>query len=262
MARSDPLYRRIAADLREAIRTGVLPPGGQLPTEHELGQQYEVSRNTVRLALAMLTNEGAITSTPGRGTFVRDQAITTYHASWAEDRDRHGSDKADAYIAEVGSQGRTASYRDFDIRVVAAPMGLAQRLHVEEGDTLVMRGFLRLVDGEPSSIQDSYYPLDIANECGLLRPHDLPEGTIRAMADHGYIEVGYVDELTTRMPTPEEARRLATGSGAPVVVYARTTFTKDRPVRLTLTTFAGDRNRIVYELGDLTGYDAEAAQPR
>ncbi|MGW5364885.1 GntR family transcriptional regulator [Actinopolymorpha pittospori] len=38
-----------------------------------LGARYEVSRNTVRLAIAMLANEGAITSTPGRGTFVRSR---------------------------------------------------------------------------------------------------------------------------------------------------------------------------------------------
>ena len=150
----------------------------------------------------------------------------------------------------------------FVVVVVAATVELAERLQVEEGDSLALRGFVRLVDGEPSSLQDSYYPLDIANECGLLRPHDLPQGTIRVMAEHGYIEVGYIDELTTRMPTPEEARRLAMSSGAPVLVYARTTFTKDRPLRLTKTTFAGDRNRVVYELGDLTGYDREATTSR
>jgi GntR family transcriptional regulator len=37
----------------------------------------------------------------------------------------------------------------------------------------------------------------------------------------------------------------------------RTTYCAERPLRLTLTIFAGDRNRVVYELGDLTGYDAE-----
>lgn len=259
MAQSDPLYRRIAAELRESIRSGELPPGGQLPTEQELGRRYDVSRNTVRLALGMLTNEGAIASTPGRGTFVREHVVTTYHASWAEDHDRHGSDKADAYIAEVSAQGRTASYRNFEMRLVSATAELAERLRVEEGDALVVRGFLRLVDGEPSSLQDSYYPMDIAQECGLMTPNDLPQGTIRAMADHGYVEVGYVDELTTRMPSPDEARELSMGGGAPVLVYTRTTFTKDRPVRLTQTTFAGDRNRVVYELGDVTAYDRETA---
>ena len=74
---STPLYRRIAAELRHAISRGELPPGGQLPTEQELGDRYKVSRNTVRLALGLLTNEGIITSTPGRGTFVRDRIMPT-----------------------------------------------------------------------------------------------------------------------------------------------------------------------------------------
>jgi hypothetical protein len=50
--------------------------------------------------------------------------------------------------------------------------------------------------------------MDITQEAGLLAPHDLPGGTVRAMAEHGHIEVGYRDELTTRMPTPEEAQTL------------------------------------------------------
>jgi adenylate kinase family enzyme len=34
-------------------------------------------------------------------------------------------------------------------------------------------------------------------------------------------------------------------------VQHHTNYTKERPVRLTETIFAGDRNRLVYELGDL-----------
>jgi GntR family transcriptional regulator len=41
------------------------------------------------------------------------------------------------------------------------------------------------------------------------------------------------------------------GTGVPVLAYVRTCYTKQRPVRLTETVFAGDRNRLVYELGQL-----------
>ena len=53
-------------------------PCVELPTEQELGERYKVSRNTVRLALGLLSNEGIITRTPGRGTFVRDRIMLTY----------------------------------------------------------------------------------------------------------------------------------------------------------------------------------------
>ncbi|WP_051114277.1 UTRA domain-containing protein [Actinopolymorpha alba] len=145
-------------------------------------------------------------------------------------------------------------YRNFEMRIVPATPDLAERLEVDEESPLVVRSILRAVDGEPTSLQDSYYAMDVAEECGLLNPRDIPQGTIRAMASHGYVEVGYVDEITTRMPSPDEARKLALGTGAPVLVYIRTTYTKERPLRLTLTIFAGDRNRIMYELGDLEAY--------
>ena len=253
-----PLYQRIAAELRDTISSGQLPPGGQLPTEQELGERYQVSRNTVRLALGLLANEGIITSTPGRGTFVRDRAMLTFHASRAEAADRPDDQKSDAYVTEVGQQGREPS-QDFETRIVPAPLAVAERLQVDEDEAIALRRLVRYVDGQPWSIQDSSYPMDIAQECGLLVPHDLPRGTIRAMAEHGHIEVGHRDEITTRMPTPDEARTLDLGTGVPVLVYVRTAYTKDRPLRLSETVFAGDRNRLVYELGQLDAlYERDA----
>jgi GntR family transcriptional regulator len=59
------------------------------------------------------------------------------------------------------------------------------------------------------------------------------------------------------MPSPDESRKLGLGIGTPVLVYVRTTYSDKRPLRLTLTIFAGDRNRLVYELGDISGYQGE-----
>lgn len=254
MAQTDPLYQRIASELREQIRSGSLKAGDRLPTEAELREQHDVSRNTVRLALAMLQNEGMISSVQGKGTIVRDQIMLTYHAAWAESRDRTASDQTDAFNAEMKDQGRKGEYRDFEMRIKSASDRLAARLGVDEGDPLVSRAISRYVDGQPFSLQDSYYPMDIAQECGLLSPQDVPGGVIRAMAAKGHAEVGYVDELTTRMPLPDEARKLGLSTGTPVMVYVRTTYSDERPLRLTLTIFAGDKNRVVYELGDLQAY--------
>ena len=49
----------------------------------------------------------------------------------------------------------------------------------------------------------------------------------------------------------DETQTLDLAAGVPLLAYVRTCYTKDRPVRLTETIFAGDRNRLVYELGDL-----------
>lgn len=252
-----PLYRRIASDLRAAIRTGEYRPGTQLPTEQELQDRYGVSRNTVRLAFAMLANEGITTSTPGRGTYVRERVSLTYYASRAESPNRptQSTEAYDAYVEEVKTQGREPG-QAFEMRIVPATAEVAERLDVEEGGGVLLRRISRRVDGQAWSLQDSYYPMDLAQECDLLTPHDIPQGTVRVLAEHGHVEIGWVDEVTARMPTPDEAAALDLGSGVPVLVYVRTAVTDTRPDRLTMTIFAGDRNRLVYELGNVDAHYA------
>jgi GntR family transcriptional regulator len=246
-----PLYRHIADQLREAIRSGRLAPGAHLPTEQELGERYDVSRNTVRLALAQLANEGMISTSPRRGTFVRDRVTLTYHATRWERPDQPQAAESDAYVSEVRVQGREPR-QVFQLRIVPAPAEIAERLRTEEGQPTVVRALVRYVDGGPWSLQDSYYPMDLAEGTELMSPTDIPRGTTRVLAERGHPQVGYVDELTTRMPTPEEVTALQLGIGTPVLVYVRTGYTTQRPVRVTSTVFAGDRNRIIYDVGDVS----------
>ena len=53
-----PLYVQIRDRIVEAIGTGDLPPGAQVPSEPELVSAYGVGRPTVRQALALLRREG------------------------------------------------------------------------------------------------------------------------------------------------------------------------------------------------------------
>lgn len=249
MAASTSLYRRIAAELRAGVRSGQLPPGSQLPTEQELIDKYGVSRNTVRLALGMLANEGVITTTPGRRAVVRERAVLTYYASRSERVDQMAGE-ADSYVSEVREQGREPS-QEFQLRIVPAPAEIAERLQVEEGQPTLVRSLIRYVDGQPWSLQDSFYPMDIAEGTELMSPTDIQRGTVRVLKELGHPQVGYVDEVSTRMPTPEEASTLVLGTGTPVLVYFRIGYTPLRPVRVTQTVFSGDRNRVVYHVGDL-----------
>jgi GntR family transcriptional regulator, arabinose operon transcriptional repressor len=70
-----PKHEQLRAHLVREMHAGKLPPGAALPTEHELAAQANVSRNTVRQALAGLESDGVIRRVPGRGTFVHDDAL-------------------------------------------------------------------------------------------------------------------------------------------------------------------------------------------
>ncbi len=60
----------IAASLRKAINAGEYVLDQPLPSEVTLMQEYEVSRETVRRAVAELRKEGLVYTIPQRGTFV------------------------------------------------------------------------------------------------------------------------------------------------------------------------------------------------
>ena len=66
-----PLYLQIAAELREAIHSGSIPPDAKLPSESEMMKQYGVGRITIRNALNVLLSEGLLIKHQGKGTFVR-----------------------------------------------------------------------------------------------------------------------------------------------------------------------------------------------
>lgn len=79
---------RIAEDLRHRIRDGELMPGSLLPSEAQLCEQYGVARGTVRVALAVLADEGVAEVVPGVGRRVAGGTgtdLTTAYGRIAED---------------------------------------------------------------------------------------------------------------------------------------------------------------------------------
>jgi DNA-binding transcriptional MocR family regulator len=67
----------IATDVEQAISTGALPPGAELPPIRELAGQLRVNANTVAAAYRLLRERGAVETAGRRGTRVRDRPATT-----------------------------------------------------------------------------------------------------------------------------------------------------------------------------------------
>lgn len=65
-----PLYRQLAQQVQQRIRSGALPPGARLPPVRELARQLGVTRLTVHSAYGELQAGGWVEATVGRGTFV------------------------------------------------------------------------------------------------------------------------------------------------------------------------------------------------
>ena len=65
-----PCHQNIVRTIEKLIRTGGIKPGERLPAERKMAYSYGVSRNTIREAIKVLTENGVVTSRRGAGTFV------------------------------------------------------------------------------------------------------------------------------------------------------------------------------------------------
>lgn len=68
-----PVYRQIAAILRERIEAGELPSHARIPSEKDIQQTYGVGRDTARAVVKLLREEGWVYTVATRGTFVAER---------------------------------------------------------------------------------------------------------------------------------------------------------------------------------------------
>jgi GntR family transcriptional regulator len=68
-----PLYHQVEQDLRRLIRVQELPVGSLIPPEIALSEAYGVGRQTMRMAISHLVDDGLVKRQAGRGTFVQSQ---------------------------------------------------------------------------------------------------------------------------------------------------------------------------------------------
>jgi GntR family transcriptional regulator len=66
----EPVYRQLAAILREQIASGELAPRRPIPSVRTLVERYGVARATATKAVQVLADEGLVRVVAGRGWFV------------------------------------------------------------------------------------------------------------------------------------------------------------------------------------------------
>ena len=66
----EPIYRQLAAQVREAVARGRLSPGEKLPSVRELSRALVVNPNTIARAYTELEREGVLHTRQGMGVFV------------------------------------------------------------------------------------------------------------------------------------------------------------------------------------------------
>ena len=202
----DPMYRQIADDLRQKIESGELGHGDQLPTELELREQYDASRNTVRDAVKWLITRGLIETRPGQGTFVVgkiDPYVTVLTGDPEMGRDEEGPvyKKGSREAGQAGQRKPASS--DPRVEIQKAGGAGAEELQVTDGTTVVSRHQQRYIDDTPWSLQTSFYPMRLAAQGAdkLLQAENIVEGAVDYLREEiGLKQAGYRDTITVRAP--------------------------------------------------------------
>jgi DNA-binding GntR family transcriptional regulator len=248
-----PKYHQIADQIRTRISASELVEGDRLPGETDLMDVYKVSRNTIRLALKRLTDEGLLYSGQGSGTFVRGKRKPfVWDWSTLESRSRHATGHQagghDQWATSVIAAGRVPR-QDIQVNIVTPPAPIAERLGLDPTTGIaVLRRRLRSVDHEPYLLADSYFPAELVQGTALMKPGDVsaPGGVLAAS---GHVQVRYHDEMTARMPTRVETQALRIAAGTAVIEHTRTGYDADgRALRVMVTVLPGDRHVITYDV--------------
>ncbi|MTE20052.1 GntR family transcriptional regulator [Streptomyces sp. TRM43335] len=250
--RPGALYKQVAAAIRDAIASGEFAPGAPLPSEAQLIARYQVSRPTVRNAIAALRSEGLIDVIHGKGSFVRGAPtpVLTIDRTVTRDTAGHFTTGHDAWkTAEEPSVYRTKT------TATTGPL-----LALDEGEALF--GVDRLLTDPATgtrALHRTLIPFATAEGTALAEHPDTEPARIYALLTEAGHTLSWTETTRARMPLPDERTTLQLPDATPVIHTTRTTLGRDdRPLILEELTTSGDRAQLAYRI---TADSPHQAQP-
>jgi len=225
---TEPLHRRIYADLEGRILSGDLAPGERIPFEHELTERYGCSRMTVSKALSELAGRGLVTRRRRAGSFV---AQPKAHAAFLAIPD---------LSAEVRQRGQVYDY---------ALLNQAEREPVDKAETELAAGgrlleltCLHSADAIPLALEHRLIALAAAPQAKTVDFQSVPPGS-------WLLDYEPWTQAENRIGAVEadsrSARLLKVKPGAACLYVERRTWRDGQGVTRVRQVFPGDRYDLV-----------------
>ena len=233
-----PLYYRLKQHIEAQIRSGTWQPGDQVPSEAVLGENFHVSRTTVRQALGELVNQGMLTRVQGKGTFVAHPRIRqrlTRLTGFTEDFQTRRMKPASQILRQGKEPARSR---------------VASGLRIMEGAPVIVLERLRLADDLPMAVEISHLPESLFPS---FDAGEFPQGSLYTYLTEKFNTIpttAHQDMEAIACPQPQ-ARLLGLSKGGPVLHIYRTTFDQSgRPFEQVESFYRGDRYVFQAELNN------------
>jgi GntR family transcriptional regulator len=240
------LHERIAADLRNQILGGDLPPGANLPSTTHLKEQFDASNATIQKALQLLKEEQLVIGRAGAAVTVREHRQRTVRpASYMAPA---GPGEPYRWLTENAKGGSRTHSTLLEVAESRPPADVAEVLGLPESGTALLRRQLLMIDDEPAELVASYYPLEITRGTAMEARRKIPGGTPTLLAELGHPPRLGVDRVSARIPTQEQYRALRLPGDLPVLRTLRVVYSDDeRPIEATVMVKAGHLYELQYE---------------
>jgi DNA-binding GntR family transcriptional regulator len=235
-----PLYYQIQRALMEKIQSGQLSEGDLLASEEELARVYQVSRMTARQALHGLKSRGYAQSQKGRGTFVTRPKL--------EKNIMH----LRGFTEDMKQRGMQPSSELLEQTVMKASEEVGESLKIESESAVMKLRRLRLADGIPMALEESFIPLRPFP--GLERVNFAKQSLYYILREQYGVRVGWADEVIEALPaTREESELLTIPKRASVLSISRVIITTEQtPIEVACSRYRGDRYRALIRVPTTT----------
>src|SRR6202167_3864085 len=158
-----PKNAQVVTEIEGRSQRGESPPGTLLPSEHQLVEEFGVSRPTIVKSLGTLRHEGWIDTQQGKGSFVRGRPALA-----GAERPRPAYGVLELPEAELSGELVQAG-------VKLAPPHVTALLGLESGARAFVRQRLLSQDGEPVELASAWLSLDLAKGTDLASADPLSE---------------------------------------------------------------------------------------
>jgi GntR family transcriptional regulator len=229
-----PIYYQIKEQLIREIADGRLKEGDMLPSEEDWAKELGISRMTLRNALIQLINEGVLHRMQGKGTFVAPLKTPV----------KYFESTMYSFTDIYKSQGIKVGRKVLTQEITSASWLVSKKLELAEGSAVVHIRSLRLFDGEPSSVEDSYYP---AVQLSWLADVELKDRSIYdVLREKAIYPWEAMDEIELGLITEDDAALLQAPKGTAVLKGTRVAWDKDGlPLEYYHVILRGDRFKII-----------------
>lgn len=243
-------YKMIYEELKTAIKRGHFMAGSFLPTEAQLMESYNVSRTTIRKAMALLQEDGLVRICQGRGTEVVEGKIAIPQQDMRVLYDVR--ELSETFMME-GARVTSGSVVD----VVQADTKIAEGLRIETLTEVYRIQRLKYCGDTPYDYVVSYVPCSLAP--GLERFSGQAFRLKRCMREEfGVSSVRAEETFYTAAANFTKANLLHVKVGDPIMVVSHTAYDEERIIEFTESFIRTDVYRKGLVLGGGLGTGLEA----